>query len=200
MLALGSRLSLLDRLWWCMYLVQCRRSRCAFLLLLVQLMMDCSGITQDELSTRLAHLLPAGLRYLVLEQCGRCVGPKTVQTMVQAAPDSSLFALAIAGAYLLKDDDAASLIQAISKTLSSLELRACPRLGIQVCKALSNSFAAPRCHETSSRGARRIATTITTTPGIDTIGRIDMNFGYQVIEPKNSCCLATRRKRSFGER
>jgi len=103
-------------------------------------LVDCSGIPKDELSTRLAHLFPAGLRYLVLEQLGRCMGPKTVQTIVQAAPTSSLFALAIAGAYLLKDDDAASLIQAISKTLSSLELRACPRLGIQVCKTLSNSF------------------------------------------------------------
>ena len=103
-------------------------------------LVDCSGITQDELSTRLSHQFPAGLRYLVLEQCGRCMGPKMVQIMVQAGPTSSLFALAIAIGYLLKDDDAASLIQAISKTLSSLELRTCPRLGIQVCMALSNSF------------------------------------------------------------
>jgi hypothetical protein len=102
-------------------------------------LVDCSSLTQDELCDCLHDLLPAGLRFLVLDQCGRCFGPKAAKTIVNAQV-KNLFALAIGGAYLLSDADAASLVRALSSTLSSVEFKACPLLGNETTRAISECY------------------------------------------------------------
>jgi hypothetical protein len=97
-------------------------------------LVDASGITGEELTTALQALLPAGLRYLHLDQCGRCFGEKAVQALLADA--TRLVALSIGGAYLFSDDLAAQLL-AQSKNLSSVDLKACPLVGLKMCQALS---------------------------------------------------------------
>ena len=106
---------------------------------------DCSQLSQDIMSSCLKKLLPKGLRYLVLDQAGCCFGPKTVGAVLDACSQSpskklDLFALSVGGAYLLKDADAAKLVSALSKSVSSLEFKACPMLGTEVCKAIAESY------------------------------------------------------------
>jgi hypothetical protein len=105
-------------------------------------LVDCSSITQEDLSDRIALLLPAGLRFLVLDQCGRCFGPMSVHSIINASP-KNLFALAIGGAYLLKDEDAAQLIRSISPTLSSIDVKACPLIGKEFTRAISEAYSVP---------------------------------------------------------
>jgi hypothetical protein len=102
-------------------------------------LVDCVEVTQDQLAESLANLLPAGLRFLSLAHAGRCFGPKTVLA-ITSAPQCSLFAVAIGGAYLLKDQDAASLIAATAPTLSSIEFSACPLLASHFFKSLSENY------------------------------------------------------------
>jgi hypothetical protein len=101
---------------------------------------DCSEITQEDLVQKLKLMLPAGLRYLALDQSGRCFGSKAVQVIVENSNgDSRLFALSIGGAYMLKDDDAAKLVQVAAP--SSLEFKACPLLRTRLCESIGNTFA-----------------------------------------------------------
>ena len=103
---------------------------------------DCAEITQEQLSAVLKKLLPHGLRFLLLHHSGRSFGPMAVQTIAHSTPDlSELFAISIAGAYLLSDSDAQLLLNATAKHLSSIEFKACPNLGPAFCKALNTNFA-----------------------------------------------------------
>lgn len=99
-------------------------------------------MTQDQLADALLSLVPAGLRFLLLNHAGRCFGPKAVKAIISSTTDnSSLFAISIGGGYLLKDDDAAALLSSTAGTLSSIEFKACPLLGSAFCNSLSQSFA-----------------------------------------------------------
>jgi DNA repair protein RAD7 len=103
---------------------------------------DCAEVTQEQLALSLRELLPAGLRYLVLDQSGRCFGPKAVEAIISSyGSTSKLFALSIGGAYLLKDADAAKLLATIAKSVSSIEFKACPLLGVEFFKSVGDSFA-----------------------------------------------------------
>lgn len=95
-------------------------------------LIDCSQIPGDVLLDALNKLQPT-LRYLVLDMCGRCVGPKAGD----ALESNGLLALSIGGAYLLKDADAARLLRS-SLNLSSVEFKACPLLGAEFCRALTS--------------------------------------------------------------
>jgi Leucine Rich repeat len=90
---------------------------------------------------------------LSLDQAGRCFGPQVVHDMIRTCNSASssssssnsacqLAGLAIGGAYLLKDEDAAALITALKTTLVSLEFKACPLLGLHLCRSL----ASPTCN------------------------------------------------------
>jgi hypothetical protein len=103
-------------------------------------MVDCAEVTQEEMSEKLRELLPAGLQYLLLDQSGRCFGPKTVEAIIESEATSSLFALFVGGAYMLSDSDSARLIASVAKTVSSLEFKACPLLGMGFCRSISDSF------------------------------------------------------------
>jgi DNA repair protein RAD7 len=95
-------------------------------------LVDCSQIPQDVMLKALEKL-KSSLRYLYLDMCGRCMGPKVVEALVKNG--NHLAALSIGGAYLLKDADAARLIGA-SQDVTSLEFKACPLLGSEFCRAL----------------------------------------------------------------
>jgi hypothetical protein len=103
-------------------------------------LVDCAEVTQEEMSEKLRELLPAGLQYLLLDQSGRCFGPKTVEAIIESEATSSLFALFVGGAYMLSDADSARLIASVAKTISSLEFKACPLLGLGFCRSISDSF------------------------------------------------------------
>lgn len=100
---------------------------------------DCTSVTQDAMVDAMGALLPAGLRALMLNHAGRCFGLKAVNAIV-TAPKNDLFAISIGGAYLLKDDDAASLVAATASTLSSIEFKACNLLGPSFCNAIAHHF------------------------------------------------------------
>lgn len=102
-------------------------------------LVDCVEVTQDQLAESLRELLPTGLKFLSLQHAGRCFGPKAVQAITSSTA-CSLFAIAIGGAYLLRDEDAASLIAATAQTLSSIEFTACPLLGSKFSSSLSDNF------------------------------------------------------------
>lgn len=102
-------------------------------------LVDCAEVTQDQLAESLTDLLPAGLKYLALQHAGRCFGTKAAKA-ITSSPNCSLFAISISGAYVLKDEDAASLIDATAPTLSSIEFTACPLLASKFCKALSENY------------------------------------------------------------
>ena len=101
---------------------------------------DCAEITQEQLSDALKKLLPNGLRFLLLHHSGRSFGPMAVQT-IASTPNSELFAISVAGAYLINDTDAQLLLNVTAKHLSSIEFKACPNLGPEFCRALNTNFA-----------------------------------------------------------
>lgn len=102
-------------------------------------LIDCAEVTQEQLGEALKKLLPAGLRFLLLHHAGRCFGPMAVKEII-STPGSQLFGISIAGAYLLHDADASSLVNATSKHLSSIDFRMCHNLGPEFCKALNTSY------------------------------------------------------------
>lgn len=111
---------------------------------------DCSGMTDDVLSSRLRELIPAGLRYLILNQCGRCFTAKTVTAVVDCVDtnndnNNNLLALSIGGAYSLSDKDAARLVQ--STAPSSLEFKACNLVGLMLCESIRDTY----CSFTTSK-------------------------------------------------
>ena len=126
-------------------------------------LVDCANVTQDQLAEALRKCLPLGMTGLILQHAGRCFGPKTVQAIIDSIPSDheakpsfvpnpafsasaalssslfsqhSLIALSIGGAYLLTDQDAARLIRHTSKSLNSIEFKACPLLGSEFLSAL----------------------------------------------------------------
>lgn len=101
---------------------------------------DCAEVTQEQLAKSLALLLPAGLRYLLLHHSGRCFGSQAVNTICKLSSKSQLFAISIAGAYLLQDADASLLLDSMAKNLSSIEFKACPNLGSSFCEGLSSNY------------------------------------------------------------
>lgn len=104
-------------------------------------LIDCAQVTQDQMCEAFEKLLPSGLRAILLKHCGRCFGSQAVKTISEIKPeDLELFALSLSGAYLLKDNDAAKLVGATCRTLSSIELVACPLVGMQFCNALGEHF------------------------------------------------------------
>ena len=104
-------------------------------------LIDCAQVTQDQMCEALDRLLPSGLRAILLKHCGRCFGGDAVNTISGINSEHlKLFAISLSGAYLLKDEDAAKLISATSRTLSSIELVACPLIGIQFCNSLGEHF------------------------------------------------------------
>ena len=104
-------------------------------------LVDCAQVTEDGMADALKVLLPSGLRAILLNHCGRCFGSQAVKVFTEKKRDDlKLFALSLGGAYLLKDDDIAKLIGAASKTLSSIELTACPLLGNQFTQSLAQHF------------------------------------------------------------
>jgi len=102
-------------------------------------LVDCAEVTQDQLSHALKALVPAGLRYLLLHHAGRCFGSTAIKSLT-SMNDAKLFALSIGGAYLLKDQDAVSLIQSLAGSLTSLEFKACPLLNGGYCRALQENY------------------------------------------------------------
>ena len=102
-------------------------------------LIDCAEITESQLANALKSLLPTGLRFLLLHHSGRCFGPVAVQAIC-ALKMSELFAISVAGAYLLSDSDAQLLLDATSKHLASIEFKACPNLGPEFCQALNINF------------------------------------------------------------
>lgn len=103
-------------------------------------LIDCSEVTQDQLSEALEQLIPAGLRALILNHAGRCFGPKAVQAIISSGKANSLFAISIGGAYLFKDSDAASLVAGAASSLSSIEIKACPLIGDEFCSSIGKHF------------------------------------------------------------
>jgi hypothetical protein len=96
---------------------------------------DCAEIPQDIMAKKLQE--SPGLRYLLLTHAGRCFGTSSVQSLLTVKPP--LCCLSISGAYLLKDQDAATLIRANKETLQSLEFKVSPLLGNECCKAISET-------------------------------------------------------------
>lgn len=104
---------------------------------------DCTEVTQDQLSEALKDLIPNGLKALLLTHCGRCFGKRAVDAIVKASDGpngNEIFALSIFGAYVLKDEDAARLLQTAKNGLSSIEFKACHLLGDHFCKQFAKSF------------------------------------------------------------
>eukprot|EP00804_Cyclotella_cryptica_P023502 CCRYP_012169-RA/>CCRYP_012169-RA protein AED:0.01 eAED:0.01 QI:113/1/1/1/1/1/2/1983/639 len=108
-------------------------------------LIDCAQVTQDQMCEALQSLLPSGLRAILLKHCGRCFGKQAVKTISEIKnEDLDLFAISLSGAYLLKDEDAAKLLASTSRTLSSIELIACPLIGMHFCTALGEHFSSSR--------------------------------------------------------
>jgi len=104
-------------------------------------LVDCAQVTQDQFCDALRVLLPSGLRAILLKHCGRCFGSQAVKVISEIENDKlELFAISLAGAYLLKDQDVAKLIESTSRTLSSIDLTACPLIGAQFCQAIGENF------------------------------------------------------------
>lgn len=107
-------------------------------------LVDCAQVTQEQFCNALRVLVPAGLRALILKHCGRCFSHQAVKVITGVEREKlEIFALSLAGAYLLKDEDIAKLIGAASRTLSSVDLTACPLVNSQFCQALSEHFSSP---------------------------------------------------------
>ncbi|VEU43723.1 unnamed protein product [Pseudo-nitzschia multistriata] len=95
---------------------------------------DCAGIPQESMASALASI--GGLRYLLLTHAGRCFGKKAVEALLEKNKGAELCCLSLAGAYLLRDDDAARLLRAHAGTLQSIAFRSCPLLGGGVLGAI----------------------------------------------------------------
>lgn len=108
-------------------------------------LIDCAKVTQEQFCDALKALLPSGLRAILLKHCGRCFSRQAVEVVadVAARDQLELFAISLGGAYLLKDEDAAKLIGAAKRTLSSIDLVACPLIGTRFCQAIGEHFASP---------------------------------------------------------
>ncbi len=104
---------------------------------------DCTSVTSEQMAEALSTLIPAGLRALILKHAGRCFTSKAIESITKEANRGSveLFALSIGGAYLMKDADIAKLVAVASPTLSSIELSACPLVGLEFCNALGMYYA-----------------------------------------------------------
>ena len=96
---------------------------------------DCAGIPQDVMAKVLSEL--RSLSFLMLTHAGRCFGPKSVAAILDLKPP--LCCLSIAGAYLLKDEHAASLIQVSAPTLQSISFDTCPLLGEKFLHAIDKT-------------------------------------------------------------
>ncbi len=104
-------------------------------------LVDCAQVTEDQFCETLRALVPTGLRAIFLNHCGRCFGTKAVQVISEVKREKlELFAISLGGAYLLKDKDIAKFIGATSRTLTSIDLTACPLIGTQLCNALGRNF------------------------------------------------------------
>jgi hypothetical protein len=103
---------------------------------------DCTEVTQEQMVEALEHLVPTGLRALMLVNAGRCFGSKAVDAILRAAKgeDLKLFALSISGAYLLRDLDVSRLISISASSLSSIEFKTCPHLGLEFSNAIGTHF------------------------------------------------------------
>ena len=88
---------------------------------------DCAGIDHESMASCLAN--STALRYLLLTHAGWCFGTKSVKALVEMNKGAELCCLSIAGAYLLRDDDAAKIINAHDSTLQSIAFQSCPLLG-----------------------------------------------------------------------
>ena len=104
-------------------------------------LVDCAQVTEDQFCDAIKVLLPMGLRAILLKHCGRCFGGQAVKTIEELKREEiQLFALSLAGAYLLSDDDISRLIGATSTTLTSIDLTACPLIGPNFCSAIGEHF------------------------------------------------------------
>ncbi|KAL7449044.1 hypothetical protein ACHAWC_001147 [Mediolabrus comicus] len=93
-------------------------------------LVDCAQVTQDQFCDAIKVLLPMGLRAILLQHCGRCFGSQAVKAIEEIkSEEMQLFALSLGGAYLLTDDDVSRFISATSRTLTSIDLTACPLIG-----------------------------------------------------------------------
>lgn len=101
---------------------------------------DCSQIQEEQMALSLQEIIPAGLQYLVLDQAGRCFGPRVVEVILSTAKLANIKGLSFGGAHLLTDVDAAKIVESVSKTVTSLEFKACPLLGPYLCSSIMNSF------------------------------------------------------------
>jgi hypothetical protein len=95
---------------------------------------DCIGIPQDCMAATLATM--PSLRYLLLTHAGRCFGPKAVNEFLKKNTTAQLNCLSIAGAYLFKDEDAATMIEKHAGSLQSISFQTCPLLGPKMLQAL----------------------------------------------------------------
>jgi len=105
---------------------------------------DCTSVTSEQMVEALSILIPAGLRALILKHAGRCFTSKAIESITKAKSNGGsveLFAISIGGAYLMKDADIAKLVAVASPTLSSIELSACPFVGLEFCNALGMYYA-----------------------------------------------------------
>jgi Leucine Rich repeat len=107
---------------------------------------DCSSITQEQLKSSIRRLLAAGLRYLILDQAGRCFSSQVVDTIIQELSTVSsgvtpgLETISVGGAYLLSDSDAARLIAAVSPKARCLDFKACPLLSVQFSASIHSHY------------------------------------------------------------
>ncbi len=104
-------------------------------------LVDCAQVTQDQFCDAIKVLLPMGLRAILLQHCGRCFGSQAVKAIEEIkSEEMQLFALSLGGAYLLSDDDVSRFISATSRTLTSIDLTACPLIGPKFCSAIGEQF------------------------------------------------------------
>jgi hypothetical protein len=103
---------------------------------------DGSNITEDCLAKRLEILLPAGLKNVRIDQCGRCFTSRAVQAMISAAKSAEsgiqIKNLMIGGAYGLQDIDAAKLVEHLAPP--TLGFKACNLLGKLTCQSLCDTY------------------------------------------------------------
>ena len=102
-------------------------------------LIDCAQVSEEQFCDALKTCLPAGLKAIFLKHCGRCFGNQAAKILTETE-DVQLFALSLSGAYILKDSSAADLISATARTLSSIDLTACPLIGDKFCLSIADSY------------------------------------------------------------
>lgn len=102
-------------------------------------LIDCAQVSEDQFCDALKICLPAGLKAIFLKHCGRCFGNQAAKILIDTK-DIQLFALSLSGAYILKDSCAADLISATARTLSSIDLTACPLIGAKFCQSIADCY------------------------------------------------------------